>query len=393
MPSAQPVLDRRQPLIALLWGMALAIAPLHISAQPAGSVVPLEVVLGRSLPIAASAPISKVTVANPEIADVVVIGETEVVINALAAGETDVILWSASAPRRHYRVTVRATAERRQILLGVKFAEVRKDAIRNIATSLRAESEGKLHRGGTNVFRDDSRFDDEGNVSLLNSRFATLLTTFRSQELLGLLEAEEQRGNARLLAEPNLMAANGQEASFLAGGEFPIPVVQGGAAGAQAAVTLQFREFGIRLSFKGDVINDSLLSLAVKPEVSSLDYSNSITIQGFQIPALRTRRVQSTVDVLSDRSLVISGLFNEEREQVKTGLPFLVNIPILGDLLSSRRWQQNESELLVVVTPIIIDPNRPRPQDSMELLPLPTPPALPAIKKRMPSPLVPPQDE
>jgi pilus assembly protein CpaC len=372
--------------------MLIASIPSLTLAQVAGTVAPLEIVTGRSLPLALNAPITKVTVANPEIADVVVIGETEVVINALAAGETDVILWSASAPRRHYRVTVRSTGERRQILLGVKFAEVRKDAIRNIATSLRAESEGKLHRGGTNVFRDESRIDDEGTVSLLNSRFATLLTTFRSQELLGLLEAEEQRGNARLLAEPNLMAANGQEASFLAGGEFPIPVVQGGAAGAQAAITLQFREFGIRLNFKGDVINDSLLSLTVKPEVSSLDYSNSITIQGFQIPALRTRRVQSTVDVLSDRSLVISGLFNEEREQVKTGLPFLINIPILGDLLSSRRWQQNESELLVVVTPIIMDPNRPRPQDTMELVPTPTP-ALPAIRKRvLPLPGVPPQE-
>jgi len=392
MPLALPVHRRYHMLLATFLGMLIASIPSLTLAQVAGTVAPLEIVTGRSLPLALNAPITKVTVANPEIADVVVIGETEVVINALAAGETDVILWSASAPRRHYRVTVRSTGERRQILLGVKFAEVRKDAIRNIATSLRAESEGKLHRGGTNVFRDESRIDDEGTVSLLNSRFATLLTTFRSQELLGLLEAEEQRGNARLLAEPNLMAANGQEASFLAGGEFPIPVVQGGAAGAQAAITLQFREFGIRLNFKGDVINDSLLSLTVKPEVSSLDYSNSITIQGFQIPALRTRRVQSTVDVLSDRSLVISGLFNEEREQVKTGLPFLINIPILGDLLSSRRWQQNESELLVVVTPIIMDPNRPRPQDTMELVPTPTP-ALPAIRKRvLPLPGVPPQE-
>jgi len=122
----------------------------------------------------------------------------------------------------------------------------------------------------------------------------------------------------------------------------------------------------------------------VRPEVSSLDYGNAVTIQGFQIPALRTRRVESTVDVLSNRSLIISGLFNEERERVKTGLPFLVNIPILGDLLSSQRWLNAESELIVVVTPILIDPNNPRQADMLRFAPDSTLPARPAIEKRLP---------
>jgi pilus assembly protein CpaC len=222
-------------------------------------------------------------------------------------------------------------------------------------------------------------------VAIEGARYLTMLSTFGSRDLLGLLDAEERRGNARFLAEPNLMAANLEEASFLAGGEVPIPIVQGGATGQPAFVTIQFREFGVRLTFKGEVLSDSLLKLTVKPEVSSLDYSNAVTIAGFQVPALRTRRVESTVDVLTDRSLIISGLFSEERERVKTGLPFISNIPILGDLLSSQRWLRNESELIVVVTPIVIDPNNPRAADLLPLVPRDATPAREALAPRLPA--------
>jgi pilus assembly protein CpaC len=167
-------------------------------------------------------------------------------------------------------------------------------------------------------------------------------------------------GNARLLAEPNLMASNLEKATFLAGGEVPVPMVQGGMPGAQTAVNITFREYGIRLSFTPEVLNDSLVKLRVEPEVSSLDYSNSVLLSGFRVPALRTRRVESTVDVLTNRSLIISGMFNEERSQIRTGPPFLSNVPILKHLFASQQWQNNQSELLVVVTPIIVDPNKPR---------------------------------
>jgi pilus assembly protein CpaC len=388
MRSISQVLFDRRATHSL--GVALLLAvllPYSARAQETATpVVNIDLIAGRSLPITGGAAISKVTVANPDVADVVVISETEVVINAIATGETDVILWGTGTPRRHYRVAVRSSPERRQILLGVKFAEVRKDALRNISTSLRYREANGNSRAGAGEFRTDNSFDADGNLLLNAARYLTVLSTFNTNELLGLLDAEEQRGNARFLAEPNLMAANLEEASFLAGGEFPIPIVQGGVAGQAAPVVVQFREFGIRLTFKGEVLTDSLLKLTVKPEVSSLDYGNAITISGFQIPALRTRRVESTVDVLSNRSLIISGLFNEERERVKTGIPFLVNIPIIGDLLSSQRWVNNESELIVVVTPILMDPNNPRATDLIRFVPDTTLPARPALEKRLPVP-------
>ena len=364
-----------------------------LRAQPATRVVAevanirlLQLVSGRSFPISGGGVISKVTVVNPEIADVVVIGESEVVINAIAPGETDIILWgAANTPRRHYRVTVRSSAERRQILLSVKFAEVRKDALRNIGMSLLYRSVNGTTRTGSGAFRTDQPFAGDGKVSLPNeAKYLTVLSTFNTKDLLGLLDAEEQKGNARFLAEPNLMAANLEEASFLAGGEIPIPIVQGGGAGQQAFVSILFREFGVRLTFKGEVLSDSLIKLKVKPEVSSLDYGNAITIQGFRIPALRTRRVESTVDVLQDRSLIISGLFNEERESVRTGLPFLSSIPILGNLFSSQRWLKSESELIVVVSPVLMDANNPREADLLRFVPDTLLPAKPALQKRLP---------
>jgi Flp pilus assembly secretin CpaC len=383
-----PLPNRRctRPTFAL----ALVLAALPVGAQTPGvpsvdtPVVPLELMAGRSLPISGSDNISQITVANPEIADVIVINPLDVVLNALAPGVTDVILWSQQGQRRHFRLTVRPSAERRQVLLSVKFAEVRKDALRSIGTSLRATSSSGATRAGTEQFRTDAPIAADGSVTIDAARYLTVLSTFGSKELLGLLDAEERRGNARFLAEPNLMAASGEEASFLAGGEVPIPIVQGGSAGQQAIVTVEFREFGVRLNFKADVLTDSLLKLTVKPEVSSLDYSNAVTISGFQVPALRTRRVESTIDVLSDRSLIISGLFSEERERVKTGIPFLSSIPILGDLLSSQRWLENESELIVVVTPIVVDPNNPRAADLLRFQPDSTLPARQVLEKRLP---------
>jgi pilus assembly protein CpaC len=116
-----------------------------------------------------------------------------------------------------------------------------------------------------------------------------------------------------------------------------------------------FREFGVRLNFRPEVLSDGLVNLRVRPEVSSLDFSNAVLLAGFRIPALRTRRLQTTVDVPRERSLVLAGMFNEERERVRNGIPYLMNIPLLGNLFSSTRWQQNETELVVIVTPTVVD--------------------------------------
>lgn len=374
--------------------VAASLVTLYISpsgAQAPDTVLRVGLVAGRALPLTTRDPITRVAVANPDIADVVVVSERDLVINGKANGETDIVLWAGDRPRLHYRVSVRAPSDRKMVMLAVRIAEVRRDLLRNIGVSgLYRENQGNL-RTGSNLFNSDNAFDNKGNVVLpASARFLTILSDFGTDQFLGLLEAEEQAGRAHLLAEPNLMTADRDSAYFLAGGEIPIPVLQGqtgGNGGQGAGVTIVYREFGVRLRFSPDIVSDSVIKLAVRPEVSSLDYANAVLLNGFRVPALRTRRVESVVDIRRDQSVILSGLFNEERERVRTGIPVLQNIPILGNLFSSTRWQNSETELLVVVTPRVIDPANIDGSLVLPIVPSKAPPALDALKKRLPEPV------
>jgi pilus assembly protein CpaC len=342
---------------------------------------------GRSYPLHTQVPVTRVSVANPAIADVVVIGERDLVINARAAGETDVIIWTGET-RRHYRVMVNPPVDRRQVSLGIVFADVRRDALRQFGLS--ALYRDKNVRVGSGLFKSDNSIDPTTGAVTISpeSNFFTALTDFGSNDVLALIEAEASRGNARLLARPNLMTANHQEGNFLAGGEIPVPIAQPG-QGGQSFVTITYREFGIRLRFTPEILNDSLLTLAVRPEVSTLDYANAITISGFRIPALQTRRVETTVDVKPNQSLIISGLLSETRDRQRSGIPFLMDIPVLGALFSSTRWQKNETELLVVVTPTIVDPLHPPARNILRVLPDTTLPAREVIEESNPPVITP----
>lgn len=358
----------------------------HIAAGQLGDIQRVDLSIGRSLPITEPVPITKVSIANPDIADVVVIGTREIVINAKTAGETDAILWLANGTRRHFRVFVRSAPDRMQIAIYIKMAEVRRDVLRQIGVSALYEDRGV--RVGSGLFRSDDAFTPDGKIVLDGEGgFLTVLSDLGTKNLLALIELEEQNGRARTLAEPNIMAGNREEATFLAGGELPIPVLQGGDLNNR--VSIIFKEFGVRLQFVGEIVSDSLIKLTVRPEVSSLDFVNGINISGFRIPAFRTRRVETTLDVRRDQSMIISGLFNSERERIRTGIPFLQNIPLLGALFSSSRWQNSDSELLVVVRPVVVDPFAPRVQDILRMQPDTALPARETIEPRLQDPRLP----
>lgn len=356
--------------------------PIQAGAQP-GQITRIDLPMGRSYPLTTAVGITRVSIANPDVADVVVVGNRELVINAKLNGETDAIFWLANGTRQHYRISVHAPSDRQQIALYIKIAEVRRDVLRNAGISGLYRNRGT--RVGTGTFSTDNVFDDAGRITLpTDAGFLTVLTDFGTRNLLALLDLEEQSGNARTLAEPNILAGNKDTATFLAGGQLPIPVLQPGAG--QNQVTIQYKEFGVRLEFIAEILSDSLVKLRVTPEVSSLDFVNGIVISGFRIPAFRTRRVHTTVDVPRDRSMIISGLFNNEQEKIRQGIPLLMDLPVIGALFSSTSWQKNESELLIVVTPVVIDPLDPRPQDILRLKPDSALPAREAIKDRLDDP-------
>ena len=386
--SPRPV---RQHLRSLL--LALAVCGLCFGAETATAQTQVDTItrinlpVGRSYPINTVNPITRVSVATPEIADAVVVGERDVVINAKTNGETDVILWVTNEPRRHYRITVRSVSDRQSVLLAVRVAEVRKDALTELGVSgLYRDNSGNV-RAGTGIFNTDNNIDKTtGEITIPGTaRFATVLSDFGTKNFLSFIDAQATKGRAKLLAEPNLLAGNRDTASFLEGGEFPVPIAQPGANGT-VTLTIQFREFGIRLNFIPEIISDSLIKLSVRPEVSSLDFANGINISGFRIPALRTRRASTTVDVKRNQSLIISGLFSEDRQRTRTGIPLLMDIPILGALFGTSSWQSTEQELLILVTPTIVNPMAPPSRSILNIVPDTALPARDAIEKRLPPP-------
>jgi pilus assembly protein CpaC len=169
------------------------------------------------------------------------------------------------------------------------------------------------------------------------------------------LQALQTKHVLELLAEPNVLAISGEQASFLAGGEFPFPVIQPGTGGT-SAISIMWREYGVRLNFVPNVTARGTIRLKVAPEVSSLDYTNAVTIQGFTIPGLSSRRVQTEVELDSGQSFVIAGLLDNQARDNLSKVPGIANIPILGKLFQAKSVAKNNSELLVIITPEVVRP-------------------------------------
>lgn len=179
------------------------------------------------------------------------------------------------------------------------------------------------------------------------------------------LQALRENGLARILAEPTLTTISGQPAEFLAGGEFPIPVPQGGAGGA-TSITIDYREFGVRLQFTPTVLGSGRIRLMVRPEVSELDFTSAVNLTGFVVPGLSTRMVSTTVEVGNGQTIVIAGLLSDRIRANSTKIPGLGEMPVLGALFRSVRYQRNLTELVIMVTPEIVAPQNPD-----QVLPIP----------------------
>ena len=187
-------------------------------------------------------------------------------------------------------------------------------------------------------------FSDFLNVFLFSQKF----------DVGVVIRALQQKGYLQSLAEPNLIAYNGQDASFLAGGEFPVPIVQG----VTNAVTIMFKEFGIRLNFTPTIAGD-MIRLKVRPEVSTLDFANGITYAGFRIPSLITRRADTDVELRDGQSFAIAGLLNNLSQDDAANVPFLSAIPIVGALFKSKAERAERTELMVLITPRLVRPLNP----------------------------------
>jgi len=254
-----------------------------------------------------------------------------------------------------------------QILLKVRIASVDRNRARQLGINLFDLGLGNAVGGVTTNQFSPPQLSNSGSSSGQQGLVGLNGTTANFSQELNLLaffpglgtgasiDAMETRGVVQVLAEPNLMAADGKEASFLSGGEYPYPVVSG-TSGGLPAVTIQFKEYGIRLNFIPTITPRGTIRLQVAPEVSALDYSNEVTISGFTVPGLTTRRVNSEVELADGESLLIGGLLDKSLTDTFNKIPFIGDIPILGKLFQSDAITRNDTELIVIVTPEIVSP-------------------------------------
>ena len=267
-----------------------------------------------------------------------------------------------------------------QVMLKVRIAEVNRSMLKKIGVNLLNKSTGNslfnIGQGtpgsittqpGTvdpvtgkltgSIDPGSGAYPGQKIVTFNNLAGATTLGLFGhilGTDLLGTLDLMQNDGFVSTLAEPTLTALSGETASFLAGGEFPIPVSQ--ATGTGAAVTIEYKQYGVGLAFTPIVLSDGRISLRVRPEVSELSDSGSVTLNGFVVPALTTRRAETTVELGSGQSFMIAGLLSNKNNNAITKAPFLGDLPILGALFRSTSYQRDETELVIVVTPYLVRP-------------------------------------
>ena len=388
-------------------------APVQDPAAPGNaSLGKLLVTVGKSLIIDSPLDIRRLSVANGDLAEAVAVNPKEVLINGKAPGETSLIVWQQNGARLVYDLTVRMSnakldavrqqiardfpdaninvtfendtafvrgtvkdvtsadrvmaiattlgktvnllkaevpAVEPQVLLKVKFANVDRSATMDLGVNLASGAFNQATAIGTGT-----PVSTDGGKSFSLGQAVNVFLFRRDIQLLAAIQALQAKRQLELLAEPNLLAISGQQASFLAGGEFPFPMVQPGQG--SSAISLMWREYGVRLGFMPTVTARGTIRLKVAPEVSSLDYTNSVTVQGITVPGISSRRVQTEVELESDQSFVIAGLLDNQATESLSKVPGIGNIPVLGKLFQTKNINRANSELLVIITPEIVRP-------------------------------------
>jgi pilus assembly protein CpaC len=434
---------RSRRSLAIVVMIAVAGAPLAAQvvqpvARPAASADPpasavtataafptLLVVAGGSTVLQTEFSVTRIAVANPDIADAHVIDPRQVLVDGKASGTVSLIVWgqkdmlqyavnvypATPTLQRQFqllfpgedihvsvadeaivlsgKVTSREAAmhaadiaakssakskvvnllqipgenQGQQVMLQVRVAEVSQRALLELGSSFFTGPSGYkqwVGRVTTEQFPAPGYVDrigpppankpgDEGKFSF--SDFLNLFVLNTKYDVGTVISALRARGFFQSLAEPTLIAYNGQEASFLAGGEVPVPVAQG----LTGAVTVTYKEFGVRLTFRPDITGD-VIRMKVRPEVSSLDFANGITMSGFRIPALTTRRAETDVELRDGQSFAIGGLLNNMSQTDRSAIPLLGDVPIIGYLFKSRAERKERTELVVIITPHLVQP-------------------------------------
>ncbi len=409
---------RVRELLALIMSLVLvgtagAQEPVAVASAGGMTIEDLHVTVSKSLVIDYPADISRISTSNPDVVDAVPATSREFLLHGKGHGSATVVVWAKTGLRTMYNVTVehnlepikrllkdtfpneniglvagrdsitligtvssKEVADRavaiatplaktvvsnmsltaapvsKQIVLKVRFAELDRTQAQQFGVNLVSTGVGNTTGAISTQQFSPPTVTSDGRFTVSD---ALNIFAFRPDlNMAALVKALQAQGVLQILAEPNLVTTNGKEASFLVGGEFPVPVLQGGSNAG--AVTIQFREFGIRLTFNPQMTENNTIKLYVKPEVSTIDLANAVTFSGFTIPALATRRMETNIELGAGQSFVIAGLIDDRVNESFNKIPGLANIPILGSLFRSRTENRSKSELVIIVTPEMATP-------------------------------------
>jgi pilus assembly protein CpaC len=384
--------------------------------------VQINVLVGQSRVINFDRPIGRFSVSNPEVAEAVLVAPDQVLVNGKTFGQVNFIAWEQKGgsfivfdvfvrsnlslidsqikllfPKDNISLSqangsvvlsgsvkdvktgeqvdavvqaagfktvnmlqspVKAQA---QVQLQVRVAEVSRSKMREIGTSYGYAHDTNVSYLNSGGGPSELTHTDISPVSsALETAFTPALNIFfgnGASGLMGMLRALKSTGAIRSLAEPNLIAMDGQQASFLAGGEYPVPVVQSN--GDKPTVTVQFKEYGVRLNFKPTIIDEDHIRLELEPEVSTIDFANGVKFDGFLIPALKTRRAKTGVELRDGQSFALAGLLDNNETQTFSKVPGIGDIPLLGNLFKSKSFQKQETELMFIITAQLVKPMNP----------------------------------
>ncbi len=347
---------RNKRILGKLFPGILAVATVLVmaGAPQAQAYEKIRVAVGQSVTYDVNAPIKTISIADAEVADVVVANPFQILINGLQVGFTTLVVWDENNNSSLYDIVVRNPFSDQQIELQVKVAEVNKTKMTELGFDYFFKNDrwvGGLY-SGNGVAAPALPLQVFSDVATEGLNLA-LRYMFGGNDIQTMVRAMMTDGVLTVLAEPNVVASSGQPAEFLSGGEIPVPIASAGTQGG-TSITIQWKEFGVKVKFVPTIVEDGIISLKVAPEVSSLDYSNGVVLSGFQIPAIRARRAETTVELRDGEVLVIGGLLLEEERNVVSRIPLLGHIPLLGTLFSSTETQKSTSELLLVISPHIV---------------------------------------
>jgi len=342
----------------------------------------LEIRAGLQQTISLPAPMSRIAIGEPSVADIAVVNPRTLLVQGKASGETSLFVWTACAAepaRASVRVAPELQATRQlasaasaaqtesqaratlaslpsQVQADIRFVEVSRSRLIDVGTRLQLRSANR-----PNVFASPNSgrvTASPGSSSLTD--LGSITDSFNifwggsSDRFMAAINLLEQSGHAYTLSRPSLVAMNGQSANFLAGGEVPIPVPQG----QNGSVAIEYKQFGVRLTISPTIMDAEQILLKVAPEVSELDFNNAVSIQGTQVPALRIRRTDTTISLADGESFIIGGLVSRSTLSNVDKLPGFGDLPILGAFFRSTRFEAEDRELLMIVTPRLVRPIR-----------------------------------